>query len=106
MDYVSMCYVRHGGKLFSRGEIINGLTEDEAERLLRKGAIQPAAAGAEETPSLPDTPAAPEEAEPMEEGEEAELPPELDVMDAIAEAPAEEAPKPKKTRSRKGAKTE
>lgn len=121
MDYVALCYVRHEGKLYGRGEIISDLPAEKAARLQEKNAIQPIGA-AEEKPAAPDPsprkeesgaeiPAAPvaedEDTEDVDDAEDVEI--EMDAMDGIVTAPkAEEALPAKAKRSSaraKGGKT-
>lgn len=113
MDYVALCYVRHKGKLYGHGEIINDLPEEAAERLLMKNAIQPIG-GAEERPApapsakkekkgaeIPAAPVAEVEEAAEDDEDEAEI--EIDAMDGIVTTPKEEeaAPvKPKRSTSR------
>ncbi|WP_302554228.1 hypothetical protein [uncultured Bilophila sp.] len=116
--YIAIKYI---GKKYTPGEILpDNLPADEVKWLLEAGAIRKAApapgrpAVPEETEE-PKTPAAPDdeqepettEEEPLDEepedeiDEEAEAP-EIDVMDGLVTAPAEEE-KPARTAARKSA---
>ena len=74
---VATQYVRANGKLFSQGEIIQGLKPDEVKRLLSLGAVV----------EIDNAPEQPEEDFPMPEPVvEPEVPQEIDVSDGIIPA--------------------
>ena len=93
--YIAIKYI---GKKYTPGEILpDNLPADEVKWLLEAGAIRKAA-------PAPGRPAAPEETEeePEDEIDEEAEAPEIDVMDGLVTAPAEEK-KPARTAARKSA---
>lgn len=109
MEYVALAYLHDQGKLIVPGEIVHGMDERTAERLIRKGAIRAASAEEAEAPEAgsPGNGDAPENEVPnngpdaeTEEAEEAEEPVEIDALDGVVAAPAEET-KPAKKGGRK-----
>lgn len=73
---VATQYVRVRGKLFSQGEIIQGLNPEEVKRLLSLGAVA----------EIDNAPEQPEEDFPMPEPVEPEVPQDIDVADGIVPA--------------------
>ena len=93
--YIAIKYI---GKKYTPGEILpDNLPADEVKWLLEAGAIRKAAPA----PGRPTVPEETEEEPEDEIDEEAEAP-EIDVMDGLVTAPAEEE-KPARTAARKSA---